>query len=40
MGTKKVTISAKTGRFVPASEAKKHPANTVTMTVHTKSKKK
>jgi hypothetical protein len=29
----KITRSAKTGRFVPKSQAKKHPSTTVTETV-------
>lgn len=40
MGTKKVAISAKTGRYVPKAFANKHKATTVVMTVKTKSTKK
>lgn len=34
-GTKKVNISAVTGRYVKHSEVKRHPKTTITMTVKT-----
>jgi hypothetical protein len=40
MGTRKVVRSAKTGRFVKPSAAKKSPSTTVTETVKTPPKKK
>jgi hypothetical protein len=40
MGTRKVVRSAKTGRFVKPSAAKKSPSTTVTETVRTSPKKK
>lgn len=38
--TKKIPISAVTGRFVKKSEVNKHPDKTVTLTVKIKPKKK
>lgn len=38
-GSRKVSRSAKTGRFVPKKYADKHPSTTVTETVKTSKKK-
>jgi hypothetical protein len=40
MGTKKITRSAISGKFVKKSTAKSHPKTTVTETVKTPPKKK